>query len=231
MPARKPRKPRRQPGEAKRDATRRHLLERALELFRDRGVEATTMRDIARAAGLSLGAAYYYFPSKEALVFAFYEANQAEIEQLAATATGSVRDRLGAVIHGKLRSIREHRHMLGAIVQRLVDPGDPLSAFSAQTLAVRDRAIAVFERPLAISGLPPDTIALVSRAMWLFMLAMMLLYVHDDSPEQLRTHGLVDDALDLMVPLLPVLATPMGRLACDQVAVALARAGIRVAPP
>ena len=34
------------------------------------------MRDIAKAAGLSLGAAYYYFPSKEALVFAYYEQNQ-----------------------------------------------------------------------------------------------------------------------------------------------------------
>ena len=64
-------------GERKSEATRRKLLERALRLFQHRGVEATTMRDIARAAGLSLGAAYYYFPSKEALLFAYYEANQA----------------------------------------------------------------------------------------------------------------------------------------------------------
>ena len=229
MPARRTKKPRRRPGEAKRDATRRHLVERALALFRERGVEATTMRDIARAAGLSLGAAYYYFPSKEALVFAFYEANQAEMEALVEEATGTVRERLGAVLHGKLRSIREHRHLLGAIVPRLVDPGDPLSAFSAQTRAVRDRAIAVFARPLEGSGLPPESIALVARALWLFMLGMMLVYLHDDSPGERRTHGLVDDALDLIVPLLPLCATPVGQAACDRIASALTRAGIAIA--
>src|SRR5690348_1319578 len=74
----KSRRPKRLPDEKKRDATRRHLVERALALFQERGVEGTTMRDIAKAAGMSLGAAYYYFPSKEALVFAFYEDNQAE---------------------------------------------------------------------------------------------------------------------------------------------------------
>ena len=36
--------------------------------FRERGFEQTTMRDIAGRAGVSLGAAYYYFASKEAIV-------------------------------------------------------------------------------------------------------------------------------------------------------------------
>jgi AcrR family transcriptional regulator len=31
------------------------------------------MRDIAREAGMALGAAYYYFESKDAIVMAFYE--------------------------------------------------------------------------------------------------------------------------------------------------------------
>src|SRR5262245_14009660 len=147
MPARK-RPPRPKTGERKSDATRRHLLERALALFAKRGVDATTMRDIAHAAGLSLGAAYYYFPSKEALVFAYYEANQEEMETIAACATGTLRERLGTLFHGKLDSIRGQRAMLAAIVQRLVDPGDPLSAFSARTRAVRDRAIATLARTL-----------------------------------------------------------------------------------
>src|SRR5512143_3330834 len=116
----KPRKPRpkREPGETKSDATRRHLLDRALALFQKRGVEATTMRDIADAAGLSLGAAYYYFPSKESLVFAFYEDNQVEVEQL--ELRGTLRDQIAELLHAKLRSIRDQRHMLGTIVQRLI---------------------------------------------------------------------------------------------------------------
>ena len=52
---------------------RRQILDTALQLFRQRGFEATTVRDIASGAGLSLGAAYYYFPSKEAIVAACYD--------------------------------------------------------------------------------------------------------------------------------------------------------------
>jgi AcrR family transcriptional regulator len=74
-------------GERKRDVTRRHLLDCALALFQKRGVDSTTMRDIASAAGLSLGAAYYHFPSKEALIFAYYEDNQARLDALAAEAS------------------------------------------------------------------------------------------------------------------------------------------------
>ena len=215
--------------EPKREATRRRLLERALKLFQQRGVEATTMRDIAKAAGLSLGAAYYYFPSKEALVFAYYEDNQAETEAIAERATGSLRERLGTIFHGKLETIRVQRKMLAAIVQRLVDPGDPLSAFSQQSRAVRTRAISIFERALADARLPAEITTLAAHALWLLMLATMLVYIHDTSPGETRTHGLVDDALDLAVPLVPLLATPMGRAISSRIVQALTRAGIDVA--
>lgn len=225
------REPVRREGEAKRDATRRTLLARALELFQERGVEATTMRDIARAAGLSLGAAYYYFPSKEALVFAFYEENQAHVEELAAAVgpAGTIRERLGAIFHGKLDSIRPQRAMLASIITHLVNPGDPLSAFSAQTRGVRARSIEVFERALA-GAVPPNALAVVANALWLLQLACMLVYIHDDSPHEARTHQLVDDGLDMLVPMFSLLATPMGAALCERVTTSLTRAGIWSAP-
>jgi AcrR family transcriptional regulator len=226
---RKPKKrrtPARLDGESKSDATRRLLLERALELFQARGVEATTMRDIARAAGLSLGAAYYYFPSKEALVFDYYEQNQREMEELAERAGGTLRERLGALLHGKLESIRPQRAMFGVIIARLVDPGDPLSAFSAQTRAVRERAIAIYTRTLDGSGLPPNAIAVAAHTLWLLQLAAMLVFVNDTSARCSRTHGLVDEGLDVLVPLLPLLGTPPGAALCERVVSALSRAGI-----
>lgn len=214
------------PATKKRDATRERLLSRALALFQKKGVEGTTMRDIAKAAKLSLGAAYYYFPSKEALVFAYYEDNQEAYEALAADLTGTTREQLGALFHGKLETIRAQRRMLAAIVQRLVDPGDPLSAFSAQTRAVRDRALGVLERVLAGAHVPADVVPLAARALWLLQMAMMLVYVNDDSEDQQRTHGLVDDALDMIVPMLPLLATPMGKAIADKVTAALGKAGL-----
>ena len=224
-PARKPAR-RAVDGERKRDATRRKLLERALKLFQQRGVEATTMRDIAKASGMSLGAAYYYFPSKEALVFAYYEDNQAELETLVERATGTVRERLGIIFHGKLETIRPQKKMLAAIVQRLIDPTDPVGAFSAQTRSVRDRSLAVFEAALTGGSLPATVIPFAARALWLMQMALMLVFVTDDSPHEQRTHRLVDEALDMIVPMLPLLATPMGAAMVDKINGALSRAGI-----
>ena len=45
-------------------------MEVALDLFSDQGYEATSMRDIAAALGLSPGAFYHHFPSKEAVLVA-----------------------------------------------------------------------------------------------------------------------------------------------------------------
>src|SRR5262249_37048447 len=47
------------------ERTREVMLEAALKLFRRRGFDETTMRDIAEATNMSLGASYYYFESKE----------------------------------------------------------------------------------------------------------------------------------------------------------------------
>ena len=57
---------------AKAEETRERILDAALALFRDKGFAQTSMRDIADAAGVATGAAYYYYRSKEDLVLAFY---------------------------------------------------------------------------------------------------------------------------------------------------------------
>src|SRR5258705_13169853 len=87
------------PQRAASEETRRQILETALALFRERGFDATTIRDIATAAGLSLGAAYYYFQSKEAIVGAYYDYVQGEHQTRAREAFGRsphLRDRLRA---------------------------------------------------------------------------------------------------------------------------------------
>jgi AcrR family transcriptional regulator len=194
-------------------------------LFQKKGVEQTTMRDIAKAAGLSLGAAYYYFPSKDALVFAYYEDNQREMEELGERAEGTLREKLGAIFHGKLEGIRPQRKMLATIIARLADPGDPISAFSQQSRSVRERSVAVIERAIADS-VPADVAPLAANALWLLLMSLMLVYVNDDSPGEARTHGLVDDALDMVVGMLPMLGTPMGKALVGRVTASLDRAGI-----
>ena len=56
--------------ERRRRATQADLVSAALELFIERGFEATTMDDVADAAGVSRRTLYRHFPRKDDLVFA-----------------------------------------------------------------------------------------------------------------------------------------------------------------
>ena len=77
LPAtRTPRRGTRRPGRAasRTPATRfdrrlEHILDHATEVFCSKGYEGASMRDLSRATGMSLAGLYYYFESKERLLF------------------------------------------------------------------------------------------------------------------------------------------------------------------
>jgi AcrR family transcriptional regulator len=52
------------------DAQRKTILEAAVRCFAERGLHRSTMRDVIREAGVSAGALYLYFKSKEELILA-----------------------------------------------------------------------------------------------------------------------------------------------------------------
>lgn len=54
-------------------ARRQEILDRAIEVFRQRGADGTSLRRIAEAIGVSHGALLHYFSSREELLVAVYE--------------------------------------------------------------------------------------------------------------------------------------------------------------
>ena len=54
-------------------ARRQEILDRAIEVFRQRGADGTSLRRIAGAIGVSHGALLHYFSSREELLVAVYE--------------------------------------------------------------------------------------------------------------------------------------------------------------
>src|SRR5699024_5622769 len=54
-------------------ARRREILDRALDVFRERGPEGTSLRRVAEEIGVSHGALLHYFRSREQLLLALYE--------------------------------------------------------------------------------------------------------------------------------------------------------------
>lgn len=85
----------------KRDRSRDDILNAARAVLRRDGIAAVTLEAVAREAGMSKTGLYYYFASKEALifelVFAAYQ-NHAQRVQDAVAETRTGPDALGAVI-------------------------------------------------------------------------------------------------------------------------------------
>lgn len=52
---------------------RKHILDVAIRLFAERGLDAVSVRDITNVARVNLGAMNYYFGSKEALIHEIFE--------------------------------------------------------------------------------------------------------------------------------------------------------------
>lgn len=199
---------------AKAEETRERIVDAALRLFREKGFDETTMRDIAAAAGVATGAAYYYFRSKEELVMAFY-LRTAEVARgvtfPAMERTTDLRKRIRAVIDANLEHFADHRRLLRALVRIGMDPEHPLSPFGRETEPIRNEGIDVFRRAVEGSGtkLPKDVQPEMPRLLWFYQLGIMLFWIYDESPGQRRTRKLLDGSLDLLVRLIQLSSLPL----------------------
>jgi AcrR family transcriptional regulator len=196
--------------------TRNRILSAALELFRDRGFDETSMREIAAAAGVAIGAAYYYFDSKDALVMAFYhQANDAMRETIEAALARKtdLKSRLRAVIDVKFDYFRPNRRFLGALLRHAADPGHPLSPFSQETGDIRERDMRHFAVALEGSNLrlPDDLWPYLPRLLWLYQMGLILFWVYDRSASEARTEKLVEKSLAIVTGLLKLSKSPFLR--------------------
>jgi len=104
---------------------RQHIIDTALALMSQRGVDGTSMRDLAAAAGLNVASLYHYFASKRELLVAVLR-ERGFIEDLAAS-TGRAAisrddfDGLADMLEDILRSMLEVedfiRLMLGEVMR------------------------------------------------------------------------------------------------------------------
>ena len=213
----------------KSEITREKILHTALSLFRKQGFEKTTMRDIAAQTGLSLGAAYYHFASKEAIVGAYYDYVQAEHKARAEARfpeSPDLRARLGVAMHTKLDILQDDRRLLAALFHYGGDPDHPLSWFGEATRRQRELSEAVFETALGNEQFPEDIRRMAPRLLWTLHMGIVLYLVFDRSRGQEKTRRLTDGALDLVVQAKRIVTNPLLRPFRKKVTVLLEDAGL-----
>lgn len=196
----------------KSEQTRQRLVQVSMKLFLDQGFDQTTMREIARAAGLAPGAAYYYFPSKEALIFGFYEQSFEDqlpgAEKVLATEKG-LEQRLAGVVGAHLK-VSEPYHGLSKVLFRVAaDPSQPISPFSAESAPLRQRNIDLMARVLEGQKLAPELARDLPELLWLYKMGVILYWLHDRSPRHAKTYKLISQSSGLIAQLIKLASLPV----------------------
>jgi len=115
----------RPPQQARSQRTLDRILDAAETLVADKGFEDTSVAEVARRAGSSVGAFYARFRDKDGLLYALYERY---LEQAVATADDAldpmrwegagIADLLSSVVHFLVEIYREHDGLMRAFVLR-----------------------------------------------------------------------------------------------------------------
>ena len=175
--------------------TRELLYRTALRLMTERGLEATTLRDIAAEAGVSPGLLYRYFSSKEAVFLALHDDLSGQHADAAAyLPQGPWRQRVVHVARLSLRVLGPQRPVLAALASVLVS-GQEGGLLSHTTSPSRQRVQAAFVRAVAeATDAPADPLdsAALARLCYLAHLSVLLWWLLDRSPQQRATAALLE---------------------------------------
>ena len=198
------------------DQTKALILETALDMFRERGYDETTMRAIAQKAGVSLGNAYYYFRSKEFLIQAFYQRLHdshvaAALPELEKEKT--LKARLLTVMRTKIDTMKPYHQFAGVLFKTAAHPQSPLNPFAEETDPVRQASIKLFETVIegTKARIPSDLRAELPYLLWVYHMGIVLFWIHDPSPRHRRTYRLIDHTVELLDKLIHLASNPFMR--------------------
>jgi AcrR family transcriptional regulator len=177
------------------EATRRKILDMSQDLFRTAGYEATTTRDIARAAGIAAGTLFNYFGTKEAIVTALVVDSQSRIaSSFDAEQAQSLEEALFAHAAAGMRSLKPYRKYLTPVLETALSPLAESNQNGVDQSLKTDHLAMVFElarRFKREASLTPTAMQLY----WTLYLGVLSSWTRDKSPKQEETLALLDQSM------------------------------------
>ena len=191
--------------------TRETILKTAVQLFVEKGYDDTTMRDIAAAAGCSLGLAYRYYPSKSHLVHTLYDQVAQEFEEhLDDLPAGTLADRFDAAMRMKFEMLLPYRAAFGAIIGAILSPDSGVAVLGDEAKETRNFAIRSFAKIVMGSKDAPKQPQLdqMTDLFYAGHLLMLLFWTTDRTPEARATYELLAVTKEVLAFVRPMLRLP-----------------------
>jgi len=209
---------------SKSEATRERILETALALFATQGFANTTMREIAKEANCSLGLAYRYFDTKDAMVLALYERLVVDFaEEVRALPSGPLAQRWAAATRGDIARLEPHRGALMGLTSAGLTPGRTTQVLGGSTVAIRRSMLTLFLNLVTGAKDAPKSEYAEALSVLFYALHLLLVFfwLQDPTPHQKTTHALIDFGEEMLGHLRLLLRLPWAGSALTRLAAIL----------
>lgn len=190
--------------EKNKEQTKQRILQAALDLFREKGMEGTTTREISRRAGIAEGTLFNYFKTKEDLALYFF---QKETDDLIRWFHGEKRlahaplaERLFAIVHRQLEYIEPYEDFIGAVFWRSLQPTSRLHPLNLESEELRVRYLRFVRDILGEAeeaGEIPAVGSIGAYAFGIFYLGIVTFWLQDRSRGKQKTLALLDRCLNV----------------------------------
>lgn len=218
------------PQTPKSERTRQRILAAALALFAERGFTATTMRDIAASANVSLGLTYRYFARKEDLAVALYEGMSMRLQNVVGgMCGGTIASRFGTLMEATVAHLDQNREAFMALAARAFDARDAIGVLGVGTEPIRAAARATWENLVAGAEDAPKSMAEIEQmadALYAADLLVVLIWTQDRHPDRAATREAIAATSSAITLMRPMLVLPFGAEALRQVASIAGKLGI-----
>jgi TetR/AcrR family fatty acid metabolism transcriptional regulator len=186
-------------------ATRRNqILDAATRVFAAKGFHPTTIKDIAREAGIADGTIYIYFKNKNALLIAMMERmsdtarNDIDVSQLLQS---DFRTFMATYLRQPLIALkRQNFELFGVVMSELIVNKELRDLYEQKilqpTLMMGEM---VFQHWASEHALTPDQIRLTVRLISSMMMGLMLQHILGDSYLEAHWEELPDFLTDLVL--------------------------------
>jgi AcrR family transcriptional regulator len=182
---------------------RKAILDAAVDIVIEKGLKASSMRAIARKAGVGDATIYNYFSSKEALVYGYYRDAITEAVQSLASISDFSAFNLNEKIQTLMETILENflgdREFVDQTFASVFFTPIPSSKDIKEIRSVFVQAVEDFISLSVDSAEIPELMLrdLVYQCVWDFFIAATLYWLKDDSDQFTNTTVFLEKSIDL----------------------------------
>ena len=192
----------------KKEQIRKDLIQAAIEVITEKGYQSATMREISSKAGYGTATIYNYFPTKEKILYAYFEETYKELNEVLEKVPDideyTLKEKLQLQLESLLELYLRDREFVQEAYRLIFD--SPLRTFT-EFLPVKklytDTTRRYYREAVEAGEIPEHPLEkFIINLYWDYTGLIMFHWLSDTSEEFADTTQLIDMSLDIVVGIL-----------------------------